>query len=315
MSNSVLSSRLNSREEWAELQFRLARQLRLARLDAGLTGLAVARASGMSNSKLSKIEHQRLLPTVDDISALARVFGLDDATAAQMQEDALRLSMLRPSRSVSNVDQPPRSAPSGLQDGWWSEYSEVLSADACDYLAICSDAIELFRFNADFIYGLLQTRDYTTAVVMQPTIGASSLHSVERFLEMRLERKRQFLENSDVMLRSVLDESVLRRHVGHSQILREQIEHLLELSSHPRVEIQVRPFAAQRIYAGTESCGFTICKNGQEFGHSENTIRPFANYRDEPTLQYLKALWRTASAQALDATDSASFMKQLIGEL
>ncbi|WP_157620642.1 helix-turn-helix domain-containing protein, partial [Saccharothrix sp. NRRL B-16348] len=43
---------------------RLSRELRRLRTEAKMTGTATARATGMSQSKLSKIENGMLLPSV-----------------------------------------------------------------------------------------------------------------------------------------------------------------------------------------------------------------------------------------------------------
>jgi hypothetical protein len=42
----------------------------------------------------------------------------------------------------------------------------------------------------------------------------------------------------------VVDEGALRRPVGSREIVREQLEHLIEVADHPAVTLQILPFSA-----------------------------------------------------------------------
>jgi hypothetical protein len=45
-------------------------------------------------------------------------------------------------------------------------------------------------------------------------------------------------------MRTVIDESVLHRVRGNNAVMREQFEHLLEMSRQPRIDVQILPFDA-----------------------------------------------------------------------
>ena len=57
--------------------------LRVQRKRAGLTGVEAARRAGFTQSKLSKIENNLLLPSVEDVRRLAAGLGMAPAAAAQ----------------------------------------------------------------------------------------------------------------------------------------------------------------------------------------------------------------------------------------
>jgi hypothetical protein len=60
----------------------------------------------------------------------------------------------------------------------------------------------------------------------------------------RTARQQRLFGGRAPSLRVVLDEAVLRRMVGGSAIMREQLEHLTEVASLPHVSVQVQPFSA-----------------------------------------------------------------------
>jgi hypothetical protein len=67
---------------------------------------------------------------------------------------------------------------------------------------------------------------------------------VNRRVELR--RKRQAILDAPggPALWAIVDESVLHRPVGGREVLRAQLEYLVKMSHHPRVTIQVLPYAA-----------------------------------------------------------------------
>src|SRR5712691_5219613 len=81
----------------------LADRLRQLRQRAGLTGTRLAELSGMSQSKVSKIENGRQLPTAADIEAIAQALGLKDEVVEELASGAERL---RVELAIWRVEQP-----------------------------------------------------------------------------------------------------------------------------------------------------------------------------------------------------------------
>src|ERR1051325_6094914 len=65
---------------------RLSRELRRLRTEAKMTGTAAAKAAGMSQSKLSKIENGMLLPSVRDVERLVGALVAAEDTAFELVE-------------------------------------------------------------------------------------------------------------------------------------------------------------------------------------------------------------------------------------
>jgi hypothetical protein len=90
--------------------------------------------------------------------------------------------------------------------------------------------------------GLMQTPGYAYAVLrVSPGVGEEE---TGQRVEARLERQRLLDGDSAPMFFVLLDESVLRREIGGSEVMRDQLGHLLDLATRPRVFLQVVPQSA-----------------------------------------------------------------------
>src|SRR5260370_16956263 len=94
-------------------------------------------------------------------------------------------------------------------------------------------------YEPQFIPGLLQTQQYTAAVLAVCDIPISE---AERHVILRKERQRRFTEGR-LKLWAVIEETALRRPVGSTQILRDQLPYLLTLPTNPNLTLQIIPSA------------------------------------------------------------------------
>jgi len=110
------------------------------------------------------------------------------------------------------------------------------------YLGYEAKADSLKLFQAQVVHALLQTERYARALLSL----AEDISDLDGDVAERLSRQ-SILTRTDPAPPYVwllLDEAVLRRRIGGADVMREQLEHLLEMSLHPRVCIQVIPFSA-----------------------------------------------------------------------
>ncbi|MBQ1088299.1 helix-turn-helix transcriptional regulator [Streptomyces sp. B93] len=196
-------------------------QLAGFREDAGLAQDQAARALGFSAAKLSRIEagKGRRPPSESDVRALLELYGTDE------YEVSVLLKLLR------RAGEP----------GWWQRYDKRLMPEWFDRLVGLQEAAEAIRtFEIQYVPGLLQTPRYAEAVVERglPTAPA---HEVRRRVELRTKRT-QLLDRADPpQLWAIIDESVLLRVLGGTAVMREQLEHLVEMAHRPHVTVQVVP--------------------------------------------------------------------------
>ena len=73
---------------------------------------------------------------------------------------------------------------------------------------------------------------------------------IERRVQVRMERQRILPREDRPRLWTVIDEAVIRRAVGGSEVMREQLRHLIDSAEQGKTTLQVVPFSAGA-HAGT----------------------------------------------------------------
>src|SRR5260370_15292568 len=96
-------------------------------------------------------------------------------------------------------------------------------------------------YEVQFVHGLLQTEDYARAVILIANASASA-EEIDRRVSVRMKRQHLLTQPEAPELWTVLDEAVLRRPPGGSDVMRAQLEHLLEMTDLPNVTLQIVPF-------------------------------------------------------------------------
>src|SRR5712691_6106067 len=198
-------------------QRELGRRLREQRLEHNLTGEEVADKLLCSATKISRLETGARRPSLSDVRDLCGVYSVDGETTDEFME------LARGAR----------------QQAWWTPY-EDLKLDP--YLGLEEVATAITSFTTFYLPALLQTEDYTRAVIrkiapkMDPDI-------FRQRVEVRM-RRQEVLEGDDrPRYRVLLDESVLCRPVGGPALMAAQINKILQAESAGKVTIQIIPFA------------------------------------------------------------------------
>jgi hypothetical protein len=89
----------------------------------------------------------------------------------------------------------------------------------------------------------MQTPQYAREV-LRAAPGATD-EETARSVEARLERQRLLERDRPPVFFVLMDEGVLHREIGSPEIMREQLEHLLDLAGRPRLFLQVVPLSAR----------------------------------------------------------------------
>ncbi len=98
-------------------------------------------------------------------------------------------------------------------------------------------ATYISTYQAQLVYGLLQTPEYARAV-----LGVRSDGDLDAKVAARMERQRILTREQPPMAWVVLDEAVLHRRIGSREIMRNQLARLLELPAGGWTQVQVLPF-------------------------------------------------------------------------
>jgi transcriptional regulator with XRE-family HTH domain len=202
---------------------RLAQELRQRREAAGLTIEEVAQRLELSPATISRIETGRVGVRPRDVSDL-----LDQYEVQEADRDNL-LTLTREAR----------------QPAWWRSrsYSDVLSEGLDVWIGLETEAEAIRTFEVQLVPGLLQTSEYARAF-LRAYYPSEPSGQIERRVELRMARQELVIEQNDTPIWAVLDESVLRRHIGPAELMQSQYRRLLELSEKNNISIQILPFGA-----------------------------------------------------------------------
>ncbi|KUN03430.1 XRE family transcriptional regulator [Streptomyces yokosukanensis] len=182
----------------------------------------------------------------------ARVLRVASATVRRMEmaEVALKIPYVQVLLDTYGVTEQEaasfvRLAEEANQPGWWQRFHDVLPDWFSLYVSLEGAARIIRSYEPHFIPGLLQTEEYARAVLEAGTIGQTSPQTVDRHVSLRMERQRLLERDDPPHLWVIMDETVLRRPVStRPEVLRGQVDKLLEYAERDRVTLQVAEFAA-----------------------------------------------------------------------
>jgi transcriptional regulator with XRE-family HTH domain len=197
-------------------------QLRRLRNANGISREQAAEAIRASAWKIHRLENGQVSFKERDIVDLLRLYGVADPG-----EVAAFVILVR------EANQP----------GWWHQYNDLLPQWFKTYVDLESTAVMIRSYEAQFVPGLLQTEEYMRAVIRDAHLDESS-EEVERRIALRMARQVLLTQEHAPRLWAVVDEGALRRPVGGPDVLRAQLERLIEAAELPNVRLQVLPFAA-----------------------------------------------------------------------
>jgi transcriptional regulator with XRE-family HTH domain len=204
------------------LRIALGTQLRRLREASHITSAEAADAIRATPSKISRLERGRTTARQRDVADLLSLYGVTD----QAQREEL-LEIVRQS-----------SAP-----GWWQQYSDVLPRWFESYIGLEKAASVIRSYEVQFVQGLLQIEDYARAVILIGNAHAPA-DEIDRRVSLRMRRQELLTQPGAPELWAVLDEAALRRSPGGPQVMRAQLEYLLEVTELPNVTLQIVPFDA-----------------------------------------------------------------------
>ncbi|MDN3265734.1 helix-turn-helix transcriptional regulator [Streptomyces sp. CSDS2] len=192
----------------------LGDELRRHRERRGLTLKEAARAIRASISKMSRLERGQSPPKVRDVYDLARFYGLDE-------------------RQMQDIDQLLAQT---NNHQWYDQFADVTPDYLKRLIQLEGQASQITIFESQAIPGLLQTREYTEAIVRLVRRYATK-DEVAGIVQLRRERRKHVLGR--IRLIVFLDETVLDRRRGGNEVMRAQLEDLLHVAETNKVHVRL----------------------------------------------------------------------------
>ncbi|WP_225835617.1 helix-turn-helix transcriptional regulator [Streptomyces sp. NK08204] len=182
----------------------------------------------------------------------AHVLRVASATVRRMEMAEVTLKIPYVQVLLSAYGVPPeeaeafvRLAEEANQPGWWQRFHDVLPDWFSLYVSLEGAARIVRSYEPHFVPGLLQTEEYARAVLEAGTIGQTGPETIERHVSLRMERQRLLERDDPPHLWVIMDETVLRRPVSmRAEVMRKQVDRLLEYAERDRVTLQLAEFAA-----------------------------------------------------------------------
>lgn len=199
-------------------------RLRELRAREGISGVGLAARLGWVQSKISRIETGRQLPSDDDIRAWVAATGTGEAVLDEL------LDQVRATRTQYIAWR--RGAGESGQAGTQRSMHQL-----------AAEASLIRNFEVSVVPGLLQTADYARVRLAENVDfhGAPDDDLADALLA-RIQRQ-QVLYDSTKQFQFVITESVLQMRLCPTEVMRGQLDRLLALTGMSNVELGIIPLA------------------------------------------------------------------------
>ncbi|MFJ2777749.1 helix-turn-helix domain-containing protein [Kitasatospora sp. NPDC087315] len=198
----------------------LAEALRGLRKASGLSGERLAKRCNMSQSKISRIETGKTLPTVVDVELILSAF---DGVPPEVTRELLDLAR------AANVDYVAWRTYARL--GLYHKQAELKALEASSRL--------MRHFLPAIPTGLLHVREYAMET-LTPPVGSSPARDVARVVQARMERQ-SILDDPERRFVFLMTEQAIRWQRASRPVMAAQALHMAAISEKPNVEIAIIP--------------------------------------------------------------------------
>ncbi|MEU5848075.1 helix-turn-helix domain-containing protein [Saccharopolyspora shandongensis] len=197
---------------------RLAHTLRRLRVDGGFSSIEVAKAVGMSGSKLCRLEAAELGIYQDDLEKLLDFYRVPKKRRVELLDIARHAEQ----RSWLRTRNPH------FPDDWqtWSDFED--------------EASTLLQYEPLMLPGLLQTAEYARGII-QATGGSLTDDEIDALVSSRMARQGLLSKQTPMHLHAIVEEAVLLRSFGDDGAHERQLRYLVDAAARPNITLQVLP--------------------------------------------------------------------------
>ncbi|WP_406862955.1 helix-turn-helix transcriptional regulator [Streptomyces sp. HUAS MG47] len=195
-------------EDNPETRRKYGEELRRRREAAGLTQEQLSERTIISRTHLAHMEAGRRRPSVEDARRLDKALGPDDFFE----------------RFLPTLD------------------GKAVAEHFAEALEFEGVATVIRVYAAKLVPGILQTEAYAREVLSSGSSPKSD-EARDKLLATRLERARILDDFDSPVVWTILDEAVLRQHVGGHAVMCEQLRHIVRIGESRRIRVHVLPFS------------------------------------------------------------------------
>ncbi|OAR23079.1 transcriptional regulator [Streptomyces sp. ERV7] len=214
----------------------LGRRLQDLRERAGLRREEAAKVLRVAPATIRRMETAEVSLKIPYVQLLLKAYGIGDEETDRFIELA------------EEANKP----------GWWQRFHDILPDWFSMYVSLEGAASLIRTYEPHFVPGLLQTEEYARSVMVSGALGQTKVADIDRHVALRMERQSLLTREDAPRFWVIMDETVLRRPVGGPEVMRGQLDRLLEAAELPHVTLQLAEFAT---------------------GHHPGTYGPFVLFR------------------------------------
>lgn len=260
----------------------------LRKLRGKQTSADVQAGTGITPSKLSRIENCEVRAKPGDVQTLCEFYGVTEAETAGMvkaAEEAFTATVMR----------------DYIGKGW----SQAL----IEHMQLERDALRIESWTIDLVPGLLQTRKTSRALITsRPDVDPATC---EERLDLR-QRRQERVRHGDLALWAVIGETVLHQRIGGPLVLAEQLKYLADPPAN--VTVQILPFSAG-VHAGLGSSFHIFSFETSSKVVYQDTIRSGLYQDDEETVINHQGILDSVKESAYSVEGSAQMLRTRAAEL
>jgi len=197
----------------------LGAELRRLREAGGLTLQEASELVGISESYLSRLETGKRTQQIEDVASLCTIYKV----FGQERRDLLEL------------------ARHSAEPGFWQTRKHSFASRVTTLRLLESRATALFNFETMLIPGYLQTVPYMRAVIRGYMIDDEE--EIDRRVVARIQRQTSIRRRS-AELTTIVCETALHAQIGGTEVMRDQLRHVVEAAARPNMTFRVVPTSA-----------------------------------------------------------------------
>lgn len=216
---------MSSSSDFDAARIALGNRLRALRRQQGITARALAADCGWHESKISRVENGKALPSVQDLTKWTEACSAAPGTVDELVAMAQNIELLY-------VE--------------WRHLERNGLRRAHDRTRPLWSATQRFKsYSQCLLPGILQTESYTRAVLTAIRDRRAVPDDLEETVRARMERQ-QILKDGGKRFAIVLEEAALHYRLGDRQVMVEQLSRLITVSAYTNVSLGIIPRTALR---------------------------------------------------------------------
>jgi transcriptional regulator with XRE-family HTH domain len=268
---------------------RLSRRLLQLRVQSGYTANHVCDMLNWGRGKVGRFEaNQWKRPEMSDIRDLLRIYAVEEAEREQLEDLAIQA----------------RARP------WWRDYSDIFENE---FPGFENDASRIRAFMPLVLPGLLQTQDYAEAFMR---IGPRPPAWRRKVLDTRLRRQEILSRPGDTtpMLTAVITEASLQYQWGPRADRRDQIEHLVDMSRRPNIDLRIQRFIDGPPLGLSAINIFDFSEGEPSIAFTETDFAVVEVNDSDQVSRYIQSFEKAVDG-ALEPSDTTIYLRQLADQL